>query len=246
MTDTETLTKTTAAAKAETTTTETADKAKLFNVPQIAGGALAAVTTAVVGSQLGVAGTLIGAAVASVVAAIAGTLYTKGLEHTRDGVKKIVLRDGSGDTEVLVVPDEGLRESSVQTTALPVAGRHAAGKRSIWRSPWAVAGGMLATALATFAVALVVITGWESASGQTLNGQSGTSVGRVADRTPSKTPSATPTPTPSETGTPTPTPSETPTDEPSSTPTPSATPTASATASPQVSVAVTDGAPVGE
>ena len=119
MTDTETLTKTTAAAKAETTTTETADKAKLFNVPQIAGGALAAVTTAVVGSQLGVAGTLIGAAVASVVAAIAGTLYTKGLERTRDGVKKIVLRDASGDTEVLVVPDEGASESSVQTTAVP-------------------------------------------------------------------------------------------------------------------------------
>ena len=72
MTDTKTLTKNTAADKAETTTTETAAKAKLFNLPQIGGGAMAAVTTAVVGSQLGVAGTLIGAAVASVVAAIAG------------------------------------------------------------------------------------------------------------------------------------------------------------------------------
>ncbi|MCB0891975.1 MAG: hypothetical protein KDB51_09130, partial [Propionibacteriaceae bacterium] len=219
MTDTKTLTKNTAADKAETTTTETAAKAKLFNLPQIGGGAMAAVTTAVVGSQLGVAGTLIGAAVASVVAAIASTLYTKGLERTRDGVKKIVLRDASGDTEVLVVPDEGASESSVQTTAVPATSRSAAVKRSVWRSPWAVAGGMLATALATFAVALVVITGWESASGQSLNGSNGTTVGQVANRKASATPTATVTATATSTSPATPTSSETPTATTSATPT---------------------------
>ncbi|WP_262852006.1 hypothetical protein [Mumia quercus] len=50
---------------------------------QVVGGALAAMTAAVAGSWLGVAGTLIGAAVGSVVATIAGTVYTNSLRKSR-------------------------------------------------------------------------------------------------------------------------------------------------------------------
>lgn len=50
---------------------------------QVVGGALAAMTAAVAGSWLGVAGTLIGAAVGSVVATIAGTIYTNSLRKSR-------------------------------------------------------------------------------------------------------------------------------------------------------------------
>lgn len=222
------------------------DKAKLFNPIQLAGGALAAVTSAAVGSNLGVAGTLGGAAVASVVAGIAGALYTRGLENTRDGVKKIVLREPDGSTEVITVPDEGdSHESSLQTTAVlaeidepdAAATRGASApsratttgtkKKSKWTRPLAIAGGTLVTAATTFVIAMGLITGWEASTGQTLDGQSGTTIGQKANRT-SPTPSASATPTAS-----TPTASETATQEPTATPTtseePTATPTATAT-----------------
>lgn len=195
-------------------TTEAEEKPKLFNLAQIAGGALAAVTTAAVGSRLGVAGTLVGAALASVLAAFASTLYTKGLERTRDGVKKIVLRDGKLSTEVDVTT----------TAAAPRA----------WRRPMAIVGGMALTSAATFVVAMGLVTGWEFGTGQTLDGRTGTTIGQVSNRQstkptpsatakPTTTPSATPTDTPTATATPTPAPSATSTDTPA--PTPSATQT---------------------
>ena len=238
------MTDTKIAEKTENTEkTDGADKAKLFNLPQIAGGALAAVTTAVIGSRLGVAGTLAGAAVASVLAAVASTLYTKGLERTRDGVKRIVLRDADGKTEVLMVPDVGGPESSVQQLGVSTSGIAAStrAKRSKWRSPWALGGGMAATAAVTFVVAMGMVTGWEFTSGQSLDGNRRTTIGQVnepqsstkptpaasastsapASDQPSATPTATPTPT-----TPVPTP----------TPTTATTPSAAPTADPSENV----------
>ncbi|MCL2465479.1 MAG: hypothetical protein FWF28_10490 [Micrococcales bacterium] len=52
-----------------------------FSLPQILGGALAAATAATIGSTLGTAGTIIGAALASVVGGVAGTLYTAGIDR---------------------------------------------------------------------------------------------------------------------------------------------------------------------
>ncbi|MDT4994424.1 MAG: hypothetical protein QOH97_4316 [Actinoplanes sp.] len=52
-----------------------------INVPKILAGALAAVCAAVVGSFLGVAGTLIGAAVASVVGSVGTEIYERSLKH---------------------------------------------------------------------------------------------------------------------------------------------------------------------
>lgn len=213
---------------------ESAQRAALFNLPQIAGGALAAVTAAALGSQLGVAGTLAGAAVASVIAAIASTLYTRGFEHTRDGVKKIVLRDGNGKAQVVtVVEDEsadGIPGSA--SSALP------AKKRSKWAHPVTVIAGMALTSAVTFVVAMGVITGWEFTSGSTLSGKPGTTIGQAGRPSTTPTPSATPTPSETPSTTPTPTPSETPSDTP--TPTPSETP--SETPTPSVTVSVTPAA----
>lgn len=254
--------------KTETAATTADEKSKLLNPIQLAGGALAAVTSAAVGSNLGVAGTLGGAAVASVVAGVAGALYTRGLENTRDGVKKIVLRDPDGNTEVITVTDEGdTQESSLQQTAIasdsdrpattsgpatPVRG--AAAKRPAgWKRPVAIAGGALVTAATTFVIAMGLITGWEASTGQTLDGQSGTTIGqRRSSPTPSATPSATPTASASAT------PTESTSTEPSATPTasetPTATPTESATTEPSAEPsetevaheAATEAAPVGE
>ncbi|MFT4216980.1 MAG: hypothetical protein QM619_07305 [Micropruina sp.] len=205
--------------KAEPTKTaaEADDKPKLFNLTQIAGGALAAITTAAVGSRLGYGGTLAGAGIASVLAALASTLYTKGLERTRDGVKKIVRRDADGEPE----PEVEL-----------VANAEPAARKARWVRPVAVVGGMVATAGITFVVAMGVVTGWEFGTGKTLDGRTGTTIGQVSNRQTAKpTPSASVKATTKPTVSATPSATETPTAAPSATSTPTATPTPSATSS---------------
>ncbi len=214
------MTETKIAEKTELTKTDetTEEKPKLFNLTQIAGGALAAITTAALGSRLGYAGTLAGAGIASVLAAFAGTLYTKGLEHTREGVKKIVLRDSDGRPAVVSVPDKALDEDDRETSAAPASGRRPGSRR-----PWIVFGGMLATAAVTFVVAMGIVTGWEFGTGQSLDGRNGTTIGQVSNKR------AAPKPSPSATATKT-----APSVTPSAAETPSATPTPSATDSPTV------------
>ncbi|HEY2221888.1 hypothetical protein [Actinomycetospora sp.] len=58
-----------------------------LTVPQIVASALAAATAAILGSFLGVVGTIGGAAVASIISTIGGALYQRSLEKTRDAVK---------------------------------------------------------------------------------------------------------------------------------------------------------------
>lgn len=56
--------------------------------PQIAAGALAAATASILGSFLGVLGTIGGAAAASIVSTVGAALYQRSLERTRDKVKE--------------------------------------------------------------------------------------------------------------------------------------------------------------
>src|SRR3954452_1230673 len=58
-----------------------------LSATQLVATALAAVTATVAASYLGVAGTVIGAAVASVVSAIGNAVYTHSLHRTRDRVR---------------------------------------------------------------------------------------------------------------------------------------------------------------
>src|ERR671916_808240 len=58
-----------------------------LSVVQVLAGALAAVSAAVVASTFGLAGTLLGAAVTSVVATVAGALYTHSLERARARIR---------------------------------------------------------------------------------------------------------------------------------------------------------------
>src|SRR5919112_2566842 len=57
---------------------------------QVVGGALAAMTAAALGSRFSVEGTVIGAALASVIAAVASALYTASLRRTHDAVRVVV------------------------------------------------------------------------------------------------------------------------------------------------------------
>ncbi|MFT4228381.1 hypothetical protein [Micropruina sp.] len=232
MTETKTAEKTELTKNAEATE----DKPKLFNLTQIAGGALAAITTAALGSRLGYAGTLAGAGIASVLAAFASTLYTKGLERTREGVKKIVLRDADGRTEVVTVPDDAVDDNDGKRSAASVGGRRRGSRR-----PWMVFGGMLATAAVTFVVAMGIVTGWEFGTGQTLDGRTGTTIGQVSNKKAAPKPSASATSTkPTQSATATATPTATPTPTATETPTATATPTATPTATEEASKAPAD------
>ena len=55
---------------------------------QVAAGALAAVSAAVIASFFGVAGTVIGAAVASVVSTVGATVYTESMRRTHAGLRR--------------------------------------------------------------------------------------------------------------------------------------------------------------
>ncbi|WP_263250627.1 hypothetical protein [Saccharopolyspora rosea] len=65
---------------------EDTDKRKKVDVKpsQVVGGALASVTAAFLGSQLGVAGTIVGAGLTSVVITVGGALYQRSLENAKE------------------------------------------------------------------------------------------------------------------------------------------------------------------
>ncbi|MFY0406960.1 hypothetical protein [Solicola sp. PLA-1-18] len=68
-----------------------------LSLPQVIGSALAAITATVAASTLGVAGTVIGAGLASIFATVGGTIYTSSLKKTKDVVVRgtQVVRDGA-------------------------------------------------------------------------------------------------------------------------------------------------------
>ncbi len=172
------------------------DPAKLdLSWPKIFGGALAAVTTAVLGSQLGVAGTIAGAAIASIVGAVAGSLYTVGLDRTHRTFTAAVRR---GADRVRGEVDDA------QGAGTPASARVAAasgpGSATARTRSQVIRGALVATG-AILAVSLTTITVWELVVGRSLDGSEGTSVSQVVQpratrsATKSASPSATPTPT---------------------------------------------------
>jgi hypothetical protein len=201
-----------------------------FSLPQIIGGALAAATAAAVGSQLGVAGTIIGASVASVIGGIAGTLYSAGLDRTHRRVAA-ALRRTSGQTQTAGVSEDPLfaEDASpgqpVETTpTLTAPWRPPSRRRLIER--------MVLSAAAIFLVAVTAITVVELGLGRTLTGVAGTSIGRLSpggstNATATAQPTATATKTVTATAQPTPTIEPTPDPR---TPTATADPTTQPTA----------------
>jgi hypothetical protein len=81
-------------------------------------GAAAAATSSVIGGQLGVAGTVLGAGLASVVTAVAVTFYSRGLDKGKEKVQKAVAKIGP-------VPNaKDSRESPPESTDEPLTWRH--------------------------------------------------------------------------------------------------------------------------
>lgn len=161
---------------------------------QLIGGALAAITTAVATSYLGVAGTLIGAAVASVMSTVGAAVYTQSMNAAQG-------RIASGLSSL------GDRRRGGPDRTDPTAGRPtASASDQAWEndalevdtrpSPWArlsSAVGRVSTrawvgTAAVFLMAIVAITGFELATGKpvsaTVTGNtssSGTTISSVVD-----------------------------------------------------------------
>lgn len=148
-----------------------------LSLTQILGSTGAAVTAAFLGSRLGVAGTLIGAALASVISVVGGALYTTSLKATRQRVSKVLV----GRTDDDATDGPGSRSRPPLPAGPSAAGRSAPGARAgatpvrpgRWGRPalrGAVAGVLLSAAV--FTGALLVVTGVESVTGSALSGGS--------------------------------------------------------------------------
>jgi hypothetical protein len=109
------------------------------------------VTTAVLGSMLGTAGTLIGAAGASVITTVGTALYQSSLERSRERVRSLTQRSR-------LTSREGPRAPSAPPR-------------------W---GAVVVGALGAFLLAMMAITGFEWASGEAVGGNgTGTTIGQV-------------------------------------------------------------------
>ncbi|MGB8380937.1 MAG: hypothetical protein WCG47_06730 [Dermatophilaceae bacterium] len=169
-----------------------------LSVPQVIGGALAAATSAVALSFLGVAGTLIGAVVGSLVATIGAALYSHSL-----GVAAAQLRvvrvaggpeaTGAGDDSLAGAPRSDPDEAELAPTADVTA------KRPERRRVRMVAGLALGVLLA-----LAGITAFELIIGHPVSGSttSGTTIGQAVGGAQRAEPSVTRPASPTTTKTP--------------------------------------------
>ena len=167
---------------------------------QLVGGAFAAMTAAVIGAQLGVAGTVLGAAIGSLVAGTAGSLYTASLKHTQTKIAAAFI-GRVGDTPVHIsttdrTPDE--RTPDVRTTVdgwpavtPPIAAVAPASPDPVAtvaeidpaggpaaQGPWKP---ILVATVAVFLLAIAGITAFELLTGQSVSGGQGTTLSQVGD-----------------------------------------------------------------
>ena len=178
-------------------------------------GALAAVASAVLLSTLGAAGTIIGAAIGSLVVTVGSAWFTQGLSTSRRTLAKrqkgAAEKVGIAQAEVLRAAraddtaaqdshldhaDERLAEAREELDEAIVATSPVGWRERLSRLPWKHIG---LTTLALFVVTLVVITAFELVAGQSVSSITGgsdsgdTTIGHVGGRdsggeTTSKTP----------------------------------------------------------
>ena len=198
-----------------------------LSATQIAGGALASMTAAFLGSRLGVAGTVAGAALVSVVIAVGGTVYTSSLRRTQHHVRRAwATRAPGGSPGLDHRTGSDARETEAPTPAAPAGERSedpvAPGPpaRLRWKP-------VLVGALAIFALAATVLTGLELATGRALSGGPGTTIGQVSEGGPRQ---SAPTSKPGSSARPTPSP----TTQPSAGPSSALKPTTPASSSPSL------------
>jgi hypothetical protein len=203
----------------------------MISTTQLMSSALAAVTAAVVGSRLGIAGTLIGAAAGSVIGTAGTAMYAHWLDRTATRVRTVVRlpvtrRDGSSETTAILAATDDVTQIQPNVddpTARPISTpiAPAIARQPTWRT-------VALAAVATFAVSIGSITAFEAIAGEPVSsltgGDSGTgtTLGRAVEADP--LPVVNPDPTTSPTTPPTTDPTTPPTTDPT-TPPPTTDPT---------------------
>jgi hypothetical protein len=130
-----------------------------LSATQLLASALAAITATIAASYLGVAGTVIGAALASVVSAIGTAVYSHSLRRTHARVREVVpARRGGPDR----TPPPALHLSTSPDTSTSDGQRGTAERHGRWHS---VAIG----SLALFVTVLTFVTGVEIVTGRPLS-----------------------------------------------------------------------------
>jgi hypothetical protein len=203
---------------------------------QVAASVLAAVTAAWLASRLGVAGTLVGAALGSFVVTVSSALYGRTLDKGRT----LIVQTASG-TVIHKQVEDGQIATALQEVAevdnSPVERAEVVSDDPERRLRWKPT---IITTVIVLALALGAISTYEAVTGSSLDGSGGTTIGDtfggskgVTDPTPTPdrtTPGPTSTPTPTAPTT-SPAPAET---TPAPTPVPATpAPTAKPTATPE-------------
>jgi hypothetical protein len=190
-----------------------------LSTAQVAGSALAATSSALVASWAGTTGTIIGAAVGSVVATIGAATYTWWLRRTSEAVRRRAAQVRQAALATQPLP-RTVAEGPLRSDEDGESGAGPETQETPDRSlPW---GKILLASAAVTVTALGGITTIEAITGEPISSligrddAKGTSVGHLVgsdDDSGEQTPTNEPTPTPSE--------SVSPTTEPSTTPEPS-------------------------
>lgn len=158
-----------------------------LNPTQVVGGALASCTAAALGGQLGVAGTVAGAALTSITIAVGGAVYTRTIDKTRSGIDTVADRFKLAGTTTTDLPAEArpATESSATASVAPETALAAAPipgsspVRRTWRDRFTLRH-ILVTAAAVFLLAGVVLTGLEAVRGGSVSGGDGTTIGQIS------------------------------------------------------------------
>lgn len=107
-----------------------------LSVPQVAAGALAAVTSMLLSSKIGIAGSVIGVAVGSVVSTVASQVYKQFLQASADKLRELSPLDeagasaAAGETRVMPAAGEGSSATRVMGV-MPASGAAAASCDSV-------------------------------------------------------------------------------------------------------------------
>ncbi|MEU8245017.1 hypothetical protein [Nonomuraea sp. NPDC048916] len=214
--------------------------------PQIGGSALAAVTAAAAASYLGVAGTVIGAAVVSIASTVASAVYTHYLKRTGDRVKQHTViarlthpgqdeppREDEGEGALATAAHATVRDDDPDQAESTLVMAPLEAPRA--KLPWIT---MAVAAMLVFAVSMGGILIYQGIAGTTVHEQLR---GPAGDKQPAKAPveeerrsrePSTAVTTPSGDPTQAPTPTPAPTVTVTATPTPSVTPSPARTPEP--------------
>jgi len=170
-----------------------------INFPKVIAGTLAAVSAAVVGSFLGVAGTLIGAAVASIVGSVGTEIYERSLHR---GAKKLQTLAPSFIKAPAAVGTPSVAAATEEDRPSHTIPEPARTRQIRWGRAVMIAGALFVLAMGSITVAeLLTGKSVESAVGGSSSG--GTTVGSIlsGDEKPTPTPSTAPSTAPTEEGT---------------------------------------------